>query len=94
MVIIAGYEQELNKCFFAYNQGLDSRFTWRYNTDCYDCHELNLIFSKKLKDIGWNFKDKIPDSWFEDKMDYFKHYGRDMETLLAKVKMTLLKRFL
>tara|TARA_X000000950_G_scaffold271339_1_gene352305 strand:+ start:4190 stop:5650 length:1461 start_codon:yes stop_codon:yes gene_type:complete len=87
MVIIAGYEEELNKCFFAYNQGLDSRFTWRYNTDSYDCHELNLIFSKKLKDIGWTFKEKIPDSWFEDKMDYFKYFGRDMETLLAKVKI-------
>ena len=55
MVIIAGYEQELNKCFFAYNQGLDSRFTWRYNTDCYDCHELNLIFSKKVKRYWMEF---------------------------------------
>ena len=29
MVIIAGYEEELKSCFFDYNQGLDSRFTWR-----------------------------------------------------------------
>ena len=87
MVIIAGYEKELNKCFFAYNQGLDSRFTWRYNTDNYNSHELNLIFTKKLKDIDWEFKKNIPDSWFENKMDYFKYFGRDMETLLAKVKI-------
>jgi ATP-dependent 26S proteasome regulatory subunit len=30
MVIIAGYEQELDNCFFNYNQGLNSRFTWRF----------------------------------------------------------------
>ena len=35
MVIIAGYEQDLNKCFFAYNQGLNSRFPWRFKTDDY-----------------------------------------------------------
>ena len=35
MVIIAGYENELKECFFNYNQGLDSRFTWRFKTDEY-----------------------------------------------------------
>ena len=29
MVIIAGYEKELQSCFFDYNQGLESRFSWR-----------------------------------------------------------------
>ena len=24
--------------------------------------------------------------WFEEKMKYFKYYGRDMETLFAKLK--------
>ena len=48
MVIIAGYEEELKNCFFAYNQGLDSRFTWRFSTDDYSYKELFLIFKKKL----------------------------------------------
>ena len=87
MVIIAGYEEELKKCFFAYNQGLDSRFTWRFNTDDYKFNELYLIFKKKVNDIGWKLHEKVKDSWFEDKMDYFKFYGRDIETLLAKVKI-------
>ncbi len=87
MVIIAGYEDELKKCFFAYNQGLDSRFTWRFNTDDYKFNELFLIFKKKVNDIGWKLHEKVKDSWFEDKMDYFKFYGRDIETLLAKVKI-------
>tara|TARA_B100001093_G_scaffold520477_1_gene616444 strand:+ start:8810 stop:10366 length:1557 start_codon:yes stop_codon:yes gene_type:complete len=87
MVIIAGYEDELKNCFFAYNQGLDSRFTWRFSTDDYKFNELFLIFKKKVKDIGWKLHNKVTDNWFEDKMDYFKFYGRDIETLLAKVKI-------
>ena len=87
MVIIAGYENELKNCFFSYNQGLDSRFNWRFNTDDYSYEELFLIFKKKVNDIGWKLKDDVDKSWFEDKMDFFKFYGRDIETLLAKVKI-------
>jgi len=92
MVIIAGYEKDLKDCFFAYNSGLESRFTWRFNTDNYNSSELNQIFQKKMKDISWEFDDTIKDKWFEDKMDYFKYYGRDMETLLAKTKIAHSKR--
>ena len=88
MVIIAGYEKELKECFFAYNQGLDSRFTWRFNTDDYNYEELFLIFKKKVYDIGWKMDDtEITKIWFQNKMDKFKFYGRDIETLLAKVKI-------
>ena len=87
MVIIAGYEDELKNCFFSYNQGLDSRFTWRFSTDDYKFNELFLIFKKKVNDIGWKLHNNVNEKWFEDKMDYFKFYGRDIETLLAKVKI-------
>ena len=87
MVIIAGYEEELKNCFFNYNPGLESRFTWRFKTDDYKAGELNKIFKKKVIDAGWSLKDEIPDSWFEPKMDTFKFYGRDMETLLSKTKI-------
>jgi len=87
MVIIAGYEEELKNCFFSYNQGLDSRFTWRFNTDDYKYDELFLIFQKKVKDIGWKLHNKVNKTWFLDKMDYFKFFGRDIETLLAKIKI-------
>ena len=87
MVIIAGYEEELKNCFFSYNQGLDSRFTWRFSTDDYSYKELFLIFKKKVNDIGWKLSKKVKDEWFEEKMDYFKFFGRDIETLLAKIKI-------
>jgi AAA+ superfamily predicted ATPase len=92
MVIIAGYENELKKCFFEYNQGLDSRFTWRFKTDDYNYEELFLIFKKKVNDIAWTLNAKVKSTWFKDKMDYFIFYGRDMETLLAKVKIAHSRR--
>ena len=92
MVIIAGYEEELDKCFFSYNQGLNSRFPWRFKTDDYKALELKLIFEKKVKDIQWSFVEKIKVCWFEKNIEYFKFYGRDMETLLSKTKIAHSKR--
>ena len=94
MVIIAGYEHELKDCFFNYNQGLDSRFTWRFKTDEYTAEDLYQIFLKKVKDIGWNIDEnsKITADWFKKNHAYFKFYGRDIETLLAKVKIAHSRR--
>jgi len=93
MVIIAGYETELKECFFNYNQGLDSRFTWRFKTDDYKASDLCKIFLKKVNDIGWKMESPIIEaSWFEKKMDYFKFFGRDMEILLSKIKIAHSKR--
>ena len=92
MVIIAGYEEELKTCFFDYNQGLDSRFTWRFKTTDYNAEELKAIFEKKVKDAKWCFKEDIPTVWFERKKEYFKFFGRDMETLLAKTKIAHSRR--
>ena len=94
MVIIAGYEEELKECFFSYNQGLDSRFTWRFKTDDYKGEELCKIFFKKVHDINWSIVDtsKINGEWFEKKIVYFKFFGRDIETLLAKTKIAHSRR--
>jgi len=90
MVIIAGYEEELKECFFTYNQGLESRFTWRFKIDNYKHNDLFHIFTKKIKDSGWTYDDKnekISAEWFERKMPYFKFYGRDVENMLSKIKV-------
>lgn len=95
MVIVAGYEKELKDCFFSFNQGLDSRFTWRFKTDDYSAEDLYNIFIKKVKDIGWDLDTteiKINVDWFKKNKDYFKFYGRDIETLLAKCKIAHSKR--
>ena len=92
MVIIAGYEDELKKCFFEYNQGLESRFIWRFKTDDYTAEELKHIFKKKVCDANWSLSKDIDVKWFEKNKKYFIYYGRDMETLFSKTKIAHARR--
>ena len=96
MVIVAGYETELNECFFSSNQGLNSRFTWRFKTDDYSAEDLYNIFVKKVKNAGWDFLEKekasINIKWFEKNKSSFVFYGRDIETLFAKIKIAHSRR--
>jgi hypothetical protein len=95
MVIIAGYEKELNDCFFSYNEGLSSRFTWRYKIENYDSSELRKIFEKIVKDNGWTFKfdrDAVKDEWFKTRQQYFKYFGRDIEVFFTKTKIAHARR--
>jgi SpoVK/Ycf46/Vps4 family AAA+-type ATPase len=93
MVIIAGYEIDLNECFFKYNQGLNSRFTWRLKIDNYNAADLHNMFIKKINDSGWSIDNSIVNmKWFEKNKGLFKFYGRDIETLFAKTKITHSRR--
>jgi len=89
MVIIAGYEEELDKNFFPANRGLESRFIWRFNMDDYNAKEMMEIFKKKVIENEWSFFDEsqIKERWFSDKKQDFKNFGRDMELLLTYVKI-------
>ena len=88
MVIIAGYEKDLNEKFFTMNTGLSSRFIWRFSIDSYKPTELMCIFQKKIREQGWTYELSAMDSvWFTKNKDYFKHYGRDMELLWSYVKI-------
>jgi len=87
MVIVAGYEKDLNECFFSANPGLNSRFTWRFKIDDYTPAQLAKIYEKKVEDCGWSLCEPMRPDWFESNMCYFKCYGRDMETLLSRAKI-------
>ncbi len=87
MVIVAGYEKDLNECFFSANPGLNSRFTWRFKIDDYTPAQLAKIYEKKVQDCGWSLCEPMRPDWFESNMCYFKCYGRDMETLLSRAKI-------
>jgi SpoVK/Ycf46/Vps4 family AAA+-type ATPase len=89
MVIIAGYEDELNETFFRVNKGLQSRFIWRFTMDEYSALEMMKIFKKKVVEQEWSFdnEDSIKERWFIDKRDNFKSFGRDMELLFTYSKI-------
>lgn len=92
MCIIAGYEKEIHDCFFSYNPGLESRFTWKFKIDEYNATELRRIFEKQIHDCGWSLKEPLSDQWFEKHREYFTYYGRDMEVLFSKVKIAHSRR--
>ena len=94
MVIIAGYDDELNDTFFKANRGLESRFIWRFKIDHYSPTELCHIFSKKIGESDWivEVEEKTLTQWFEKNKESFKHYGRDMELLFTYTKIAHSKR--
>ena len=89
MVIVAGYEGELHKCFFSKNSGLESRFIWRFKMDSYNASELMQIFVDMVKQQGWEFEDdcNVKEQWFKEKKDRFIGMGRDMEALVTYTKI-------
>jgi SpoVK/Ycf46/Vps4 family AAA+-type ATPase len=91
MVIIAGYEKELNESFFRANPGMESRFIWRFTIDSYAPNELKLILEKKIADSEWQI-DNIPLSWFEKRKKMFSNYGRDIEILFSYSKIAHARR--
>ena len=91
LCIIAGYKEDLEHCFFAYNSGLKRRFPFVYEIEKYTHEEIKEIFFKMVYEIGWCIL-SIEDNFFEKKYEYFPNYGGDMETLLFKCKIEHSKR--
>jgi hypothetical protein len=86
--IIAGYKESLEKCFFSHNEGLNRRFTFRYDLEKYSWKDLRQIFEIKVKkeDFSIGYGDEIDDI-FKNNEKYFINNGGDMETLYLKTKL-------
>lgn len=87
--IIAGYKEQIDKCFFSQNEGLKRRFTNTYTINGYSSEEMAEIFLKFVKDEGWaSLIDKnILNNFFIENKDSFPYYGGDVKTLLDKCKI-------
>lgn len=92
MVILAGYENELNECFFNQNQGLRSRFLHWYRLPDYTPKHLAQIFIQKLQEDDWGVEcsdvDVVLHEWFRDNSASFNNNGRDIENMITHTKMT------
>ncbi len=90
MVIVAGYEQDMNELFFTANKGLDSRFIWRFKIDGYTYNELADIFIKKVSESTWKLcvEKDILYKWFNKNKSAFENFGRDVELLLTYTKIS------
>jgi len=94
MVIIAGYEEELDGTFFRVNQGLNSRFIWRFTMEPYESDELIDIFKKIVENNNWKLDENtdIDVEWFKKNYKDFSSYGRDMEQLFTYTKISHSRR--
>ena len=92
--IIAGYENEIEKCFFKVNKGLKRRFQWFHKIDDYNSKELTKIFIKKVKDIKWDISCDFEfiEKCIKDNIELFKFGGGDIENLISKCKICHAKR--
>lgn len=96
IVIIAGYPEELEKCFFSLNPGLNRRFPFRYHIQGYNEIELKDIFIKKVKDIKWNLysdtEQKYIIEFFKNNLEKFDNYGGDIDNLITMCKFSHSRR--
>ncbi len=91
--IVAGYENDLDKCFFSINKGLKSRFPHAYHLDGYSAGDLFKMFNKRVKKEGWKLTDDaISELFFSTNKDVFLSYGRDIENFLADCKSAHARR--
>ena len=60
MMIVAGYKDEINQCFFKSNEGLRRRFMWFHTIEPYSHEQLRDIFISKLGQSGWKCTEDVP----------------------------------
>ena len=90
----AGYENEIKKCFFNANKGLERRFQWIHKIDKYSEEELTEIMIKMIDEMKWSTKVEKSDivKILKNNTDLFKNAGGDIETFLSKCKMVHARR--
>lgn len=88
MFIIAGYEEDLEDCFFSFNKGLKRRFSHYFNIDKYNDNELMCIFKLKIK--KFNYELEVEENqlfnFFKNNYTMFKNYAGDIEKLVNYTK--------
>jgi stage V sporulation protein K len=88
--IIAGYEDDIKKCFFSLNKGLERRFPWRHRIQAYTSSQLSRIALKLIRDIKWVtiVKEEELSELISQNKDLFKNAGGDIETFISKSKIS------
>jgi SpoVK/Ycf46/Vps4 family AAA+-type ATPase len=96
LVIIAGYEESLDTCFFNYNEGLRRRFPFVYTIEKYTPKELSCILQKMITGLGNNWSINVErvklETFFEKNFSLFPNSAGDIETLIFSIKIEHARR--
>ena len=90
LCIIAGYEEDIYRCFFSYNKGLERRFPWRFTIKEYTPSELIKIFYKKIIDLGWGIENDqvLQSNDIIQNIEHFHNAGGDIANLTTMCIIT------
>ena len=93
-MVIAGYREELDRCFFSSNSGLRRRFPWNYDISKYNIENLKDIFVYQVMENGWDFETTLKLDNYKALSELFKEYntsfdnsGGDTLVLFDKAKI-------
>ena len=91
--ILVGYKQQMEKDFFAVNEGLSRRFPWRLELTKYKPEELELIFRKMAAEqkLSGPLDGSLEAFFRENRKDFPEHAGSVRE-FVDKVKVTHSRR--
>jgi len=92
IVIIAGYENELEEHFFSCNEGLRRRFGWFFKVSDYTAQELYRIFILQLERHGWTVVENC-EHLFVHNYKKFENAGGDCHNIAFKAKLEYSGRF-
>ena len=96
MLIVGGYEKEVNECFFSQNPGLRRRFMWYHTIEPYTHDELAGMFVSKVSEVGWSVDESVTESWISDMIktnkSHFKDMGGSIENFITLIKVQHSKR--
>jgi SpoVK/Ycf46/Vps4 family AAA+-type ATPase len=90
IMIIAGYHNEVERCFFDTNAGLRRRFPWRYEIKDYTPENLKEIFKYQVQQNDWGFEENFDFGKLDDlfrEREYFKNNGGDCLNLMSKSRI-------
>ncbi len=90
--IIAGYEHEIESCFFKQNPGLKRRFAWKFNIQNYNADELYEIFISQLKDWKCNLDKSYIINSIKLNMELFTGNGGDTKNLIDRCRIHYARR--
>lgn len=90
IMILAGYEKDLDERVFDSNPGLRRRFGWHFSIKPYTADELYKIFVKQLKKHRWTCERNVKEL-FTTYFDRFEHAGGDTENIAFKAKLAYAK---
>lgn len=90
IIIIAGYQNELEQNFFGVNPGLKRRFQWTFCIEKYSYDQLYDIFKLQLKKNNWKVEDCK--HLFKKHYHKFKFAGGDTNNIAFKAKLNYAKR--